>query len=189
MLYLYPSLLEKWEKEQYDEIKNFAKENSDGDPDVELSISHSELRRLDIADELPNLFYQACLIVAFSHFESTICKLANTHRKQNTQEQIQEICEKSEKTLSKEAKEAKEWIENEAKMVRNNLCHNNSGTAREAKLMKHIAMIEKGVIFEDGMISITTPDYTSKFLEKSKILLDELCNMTGHSVKNFGKQK
>ena len=74
----YPYLLKEWEDKQDKEYRKIAKESSDGDKEVELSIYFQMRNALDIDYDLCDIFYQSMLIMVVSYYESMITMLSKT---------------------------------------------------------------------------------------------------------------
>lgn len=185
MLGLFPELLDNWEKKQIERIDELAKSVAEGDEEIEVSIRQSESRKLDVKYEMENLFYQASFLVAYSALESSILALS---KELSVPFLVDAICKSKNHELSPEAKEANEFVFNEGRILRNNLCHNNSGTLNGRGLMEKLCREESaGICYDGQQISFVNSNYIDRFLNQAHVLLAELCGITGHKVKYCGK--
>ena len=116
----YPYLLKEWEDKQDKEYRKIAKESSDGDKEVELSIYSQMRNALDIDYDLCDIFYQSMLIMVVSYYESMITMLSKTIKAKDS---IRAICEKRSVVLSPTAEEYVNVLEKEVMVLRNNVCH------------------------------------------------------------------
>lgn len=185
---LYPQLFEDWKKEQITLFQQEAKNYAQGDKEVEMSIFSSLSASIDDTLDFSNLFYQALLLLSYAHYESTITALATELViKLPHKTLVNSICKFKNHTLSQKSKQALEFIENTLKPLRNNICHNNSGTLRNQDKIKGIASRTNSIslnnIFDKETISITSPELIEEALKHIHILLKELCDITGHRVK------
>ena len=188
MVDFYPNLLDNWEKEELNKIAKISQDVGGGDKEIESSVFRSESAKLDFKADMENLFYQACFIIAYAHFESTVNSL---YKKATVKEKIDLICKRNNKNLSSKAEKAKEWLTKEGSLVRNNLIHNNTGTIRNKEKIKDIVNSrngeETGMYFDGESIAFQSPEYINKLLKNSHIILEELCNMEGHTKKHLNK--
>lgn len=178
----YPSLLNNWERRQEQEFARIAKEDSDGDSEIEHSIYMSLLNAFDDDDARQDLFYQSLLIMCFSYYESCIALLS---KQANAKESIKAICNTKNIVLSEETKEAIEYIQGDINDLRNNICHNNFGTFRKVDTLKRIASENIGIDYTNDTISITKPTLIISALDKMHMVLHELCEKLGYKSKKI----
>lgn len=176
----YPYLLKEWEDKQDKEYRKIAKESSDGDKEVELSIYFQMRNALDIDYDLCDIFYQSMLIMVVSYYESMITMLSKTIKAEDS---IRAICEKRSVVLSPTAEEYVNVLEKEVMVLRNNVCHNNFGTHRNPEMLCSIAKNSDEIYFENGIISITGPTYVLNVLKMEHRILLELAAKLGYKNK------
>lgn len=175
----YPSIYNEWVAKQDKKFRNEAELCSDGDWEIEESIYKNLSEIFDKNSNCKELFYQSMFLIAFAYYDGVIEFFRKEVSRKNI---IDSICKKYNKNLSKEAKEALSFIEDEVKHIRHNICHNNMGTIRNEDKVKDLCKKYDGLQYENDIIAIETSDFIKLFLQKARILLTELCEITGHKV-------
>ncbi|MBO4614100.1 MAG: hypothetical protein J5709_03205 [Bacteroidales bacterium] len=178
----YPKLLEDWNKDLFAQLKNEAIQEACGDKEVEESIFSEKTKTLDDEEDLKNIFYQSMLLMVVAYYESVVTLFA---KHANSGEIIKAICSKKNIELSKESLDDVEYIDEEVNALRNNVCHNNSGTPRKTDVLQRISNNSKDIHFNGDMISITGPNYILSVLEKETKILLELADKLGYKNKLY----
>ena len=182
----YPKLLEEWEIEQENKFRNEAKEIAEGDNEIESSIYRQLISTFDDDEDLRDVFYQSMLLMSVSYYESMVNLLS---KEAKTKDLILAICAKRNITLSPEVLSDIEYIDDEVMALRNNICHNNSGTPRKTDLINRIANSSEEISFTNDVISITGPNYILDVLKKEVGILTEIAKKLGHKNKLYSNGK
>lgn len=168
----YPTLLKNWEERQEAEFARIAKEDSEGDREIECDIYNSLLRSLYNCDGKQEMFYQSVFLMCYSCYESCVSLLS---KGANPKESINAICKTKNITLSEEVLGSIDYLQSDMKVLRNNICHNNFGTFRNVDVLKKIAAENIGIEYSNDILSITNPQIIILLLDKMHIILHELC--------------
>ena len=176
----YPLLLKEWEKETEARLKKEAAEIAEGDSEVELSYYSQSLGVFDDDYQLKDIFYQSMLLITVSYYESVVTLLS---KRAGIKDLIMAICKKNKIELSAKTLDDIDFIERKVSVLRNNICHNNSGTLRKTDVLLEIANDSDEIIFQDDTISINGPCFILDALEKEKLILEELADKLGHKNK------
>lgn len=191
MLDRFPSLLEDWMQKQKEEVEELANAEANGDSEVYSSIRSSEISRIDPCYDEEQLFNQAMLIMAFSYYESFLCRLAKEcDLNVKTDARPSLIAKAHNKTIEGEYLKISTFLHETILPLRNELCHNNNGTlySREEDNERAIAELErKGYIFigNDG-ISIIDRSFIKKVLDGEYKLLLKLAEICGYKTTLYG---
>lgn len=175
----YPTLLKHWEEQQEAEFARIAKEDSEGDREIECDIYNSLLRSLDNFDDKKDMFYQSVFLMCYSCYESCVSLLS---KGANSKESICAICKTKNITLSEEALKSIDFLQGNMKVLRNNICHNNFGTFRKVDVLKKIAAENIGIDYSNDILSITDPQIIMLLLDKMHIVLHELCEKLSYTT-------
>lgn len=182
MIERFPALLEDWMAEQEQEVDTFAKEFSEGDPEIYRSTYLSQIQRIEPCYYEIELFNQSMLIMTYSYYESIIYRLAKETGSEN---RPSSIATKAGSTLDEESLKVSSYLFETIRPLRNELCHNNNGTlfveATENEI-SNIRELEKEKIISicDGKITIFDRDFISQTLEKEYKLLHNLADICGY---------
>lgn len=180
----YPYFLKSYQEKQSKNFAEIAKENAEGDEDIERDIYNSFKHVFDDDGDKTNLFYQSVFVMCFSYYESCIAYLS---KEANSKEHIKAICSSKNINLSKEVLTAIDDIQNEMNVLRNNICHNNMGTLRKKDILKKISEEYSGVFFDGDTIMMTDSKIIKDTLDKMHMVLHELCGKLGYKTKYIGK--
>lgn len=175
----YPSIYHEWAAKQDKEFRKEAELRSDGDWEIEESIYKNLSEIFDKNSNCKDLFYQSMFLMAFAYYDGVIEFFRKEVSRKNI---INSICKKYNMPLTKEAVESLNFIEYKAKHIRHNICHNNMGTTRNENKVKDICKKYNGLQYENDIIAFESSDFIKLFLQKVRILLTELCEITGHKV-------
>ena len=178
----YPKLLEELNKELFIQFKEEAIQNACDDKEIENSIFFEKMKAFDDDEDMKNIFYQSMLLMVYAYYESATNLLAKEAR---TKQIIKAICSSKNITLSKEAMNDIDFIDDEVNALRNNICHNNSGTPRKIDVLHRIAQKSNEIHFNEDVISITGPNYILNVLEKESKILLELADKLGYKNKLY----
>lgn len=180
----YPKFLNEWENNAEKEFAQIAKDNSDGDIEVESTIYSSLCSAFnDNADKM-NMFYQSVFLMCYSYYESCVAQLS---RNANAKESIFAICKSKSISLSDESLEAINYLQNDINDLRNNICHNNLGTFRKTDTLKRLSELNIGFEYNDHTLTFTDSKLIIDVLDKMHMVLHELCEKLGYKTKFIGK--
>lgn len=171
LLSLYPLIYKEWLEKEDKHLEKIAKDYADNDKEIEASTLSSLREQLYFTEETPDLYYQALLILSYSHFESSITALA---KKCSCQVSVDAICETTHHDLSSQSRKALDFIRNRIRTIRNNIVHNNFGTIRQEQEIIDITKDYQCLIFDGESITIVSPKIIEDTLQKLRILLREL---------------
>ena len=177
LLQEYPSLLDKWEKDAQKEMETYADECADGDEDIRLSVLSNYMNAFNENENRKDMFYQAMLVMAFSHYESAVALFS---RHSNPKESIRAICASKNITLSPETQSYVDYLQKDINDLRNNIAHNNFGTYRKIDTLNKLAEKWDGVHYSDDTITLTDSAIIEDALEKMHHVLSELCDKLGY---------
>lgn len=188
MLWRFPYLLEEWVKKQEEEVEQMAKSVAGGDYEVYTSVYSSEISRVDTCYYEEELFNQSMLIMVYSYYESSLLRLA---RENNiTTSRVSSIAKKFGIRLNEELLRIADFLYSTIRPLRNQLCHNNSGT-----LFERSDEIERGTIEElikkedisidDGRITFINKDFIKQILEDEYKLLIKLAEICGYKTELY----
>ena len=181
----YPKFLNEWENNAEKEFAQIAKDNSDGDIEVESTIYSSLCSAFnDNADKM-NMFYQSVFLMCYSYYESCVAQLS---RNANAKESIFAICKSKSISLSDESLEAINYLQNDINDLRNNICHNNFGTYRKIDSLKRLSELNVGFDFDGNTLFFTNPKLIIDALDKMHAVLNELCDKLGYKTVIVGKK-
>lgn len=173
----YPMLIERWHAEQDERFKAEAKEVADGDEDIEKTVLSQLETAFDDIEGKKDMFYQSMFLMAYSYYES-ILTVMNKDARPNNVESI--MCAPNGIVLSQESINNINYISNVISLIRNNVCHNNAGTTRNAKKVNGIIAKCSDVVFENDIITFTGDSFIRDVLEKEYSILTELANKMGY---------
>jgi hypothetical protein len=182
MIERFPSLLNDWMAEQEQEVGTFAKEFSEGDPEVYLSTYQSQIQRIDPCYYEIELFNQSMLIMTYSYYESTIYRFAKETESDNRPSCI---AEKEGSSLDEVSLKISSYLFDTIRPLRNELCHNNNGTlfieATESEKSNILELVRKGILsINDEKIIISDSSFILQTLEIEHKLLCNLADICGY---------
>ena len=197
----YRYYVEEWLNKTIKDIEAEANASSEGEEDKEIKASifssissqgvHCAYDKIDSEDEL---FYKAMLIMVYSYYEGILNKMAADAEVKVVRPSI--ICEKYGKVLSKENKENATFLYDIIRLLRNHLCHNDSGTKgrnyeKTAKALKYLSESrciemdyqtnsEGQIILEKCSIYWINEDFILDVLNIEHDILIELSEIAGY---------
>ncbi len=182
MLDRFPSLLNEWIKKQEEEVERLAREYAEGDYDVYRDTYNSEISRVDPCYDEELLFNQAMLIMVYSYYESTVVRLSKEAQVDSPRPSL--IANKFDATLDDDLIRISEFIFYKVEPLRDQLCHNNSGTLFEKNKEKAEACInfllqKKYISVDEGRITSINRDFIKKVLDGEHRLLLKLAEICG----------
>ncbi len=186
MLEEYPAFLNSWECQKKDEFAEIAKDNSEGERDIETTIYHSLSSVFDEDASKKNIFYQSVFIMCFSYYESCITLLS---KKVHAKGSVDSICKAKKIHLSEESSNASGYLKNYMRILRNNICHNNFGTYHNEDTLEEIAKQYSGFDFDSKTIYITDSYVVTDALNKMHHVLRELCEKLDYNTRFLTKSK
>lgn len=174
-----------------EEFAKIARANSEGDRDIESTIFSSLCSVFDDNADKKDLFYQSIFVMCYSYYESCVTLLGKNEntKETNTKKAIIDICESQKISLSEDALKAINYLQDNIRVLRNNICHNNFGTYRKSSVLVEITKRNTGfgydgktetLFFTDSKIIIDT-------LNKMHMVLHELCEKLGYKTQYAGK--
>ncbi len=168
----YPRFLNGWENSTEEEFAQIAKDNADGDKEIEHTI-YSSLCSVfnDNADRM-NMFYQSVFLMCYSYYESCVAQLSKNTK---TKESIQAICKSKNISLSEESINAIDYLQNDINDLRNNICYNNFGAYRKTNSLKRLSELNIGFNFDDNTLIFTDSKLIIDVLDKMHMVICELC--------------
>lgn len=186
MLDRFPCLLDEWVKKQEKEVDLLAKEYAEGYYEVYWDTYSSEISRVDSCYDEELLFNQAILIMVFSYYESTLLRLSKEIQVHPPRPSI--IANKFNATLDDELIRISEFIFNKVEPLRDQLCHNNSGTLFEKNKERAEASInyllqKKYISVDEGRITSINRDFIKKVLDDEHKLLIKLSEICGFKTR------
>lgn len=181
MLEHFPYLLDEWIHKQEEEVEQLAREFAEGDNEVYMGVFNSEISRVDSCYDEEQLFNQAMLIMVYSYYESSLLRL--TKEKGINPPRPSVIAEKMGTTLDKELVRISDFIFSKVEPLRDQLCHNNSGTLLEknkerAEVSINYLLQKKYISIDDGRIISIERNFIKKILDdehKLLLCLAEIC--------------
>ena len=180
----YPKFLNEWENNAEKEFAQIAKDNADGDKEIESTIYSSLCSAFnDNADKM-NMFYQSVFLMSYSYYESCVAQLSKNTK---TKEAIQAICKSKNISLSEGSLNAIDYLQNDINDLRNNICHNNFGTYRKTNSLKRLSELNIGFDYDDNTLIFTDSKLIIDVLDKMHMVLHELCEKLGYKTKFIGK--
>ena len=133
-----------------------------------------------------NLFYQSIFLMCYSYYESCVAQLS---KESNAKETIKAICCSKNISLSEESLKAIDFLQNDIRVLRNNICHNNFGTYRKTCALQRLSDQNIGFEYDDKALTLTFSDskFVMSLLDKIHMILSELCEKLGYKTKFIGK--
>lgn len=180
----YPKFLNEWGNKLEKEFEQIAKDNSDGDRDVESTIYSSLCSAFKDDEERMNMFYQSVFLMCYSYYESCVAQLSKSA---NVKETIHAICKSKRISLSEDALQAIDYLQNDMKDLRNNICHNNFGTYRKTNSLKRLSELNIGFYYDDNTFIFTDSKLIIETLDKMHTVLHELCEKLGYTTRFIGR--
>lgn len=189
MLDRFPSLLNEWIKKQEEEVEQLAREYAEGDYEVYRDTYNSEISRVDSCYDEELLFNQAMLIMVYSYYESTLLRLSKEVQVDSPRPSL--IANKFNATLDDELIRISEFVFNIVEPLRDQLCHNNSGTLFEKNKERAEASInfllqKKYISVYEGRITSINRDFIKKVLDGEHKLLLKLAEICGYKTILYG---
>lgn len=187
-----PYLLEDWIEKQEKEIQQFAESVAGDDKEVFSSVYLNEIGRLDHCYYEEELFNQAMIIMVYSFYESTLLRLAKENNVDTARPS--KIAEKFGVTLNDDLMKISDFLFKTISPLRNQLCHNNSGTlfAKSSVLEKLCIeeLVQKKVIsVDDGRITFIDREFIKQVLDDEYKLLLNLAEICGYKTTYIGTDK
>lgn len=191
MLDDYPRLLDEWITKQEKEVEDIAKSVAEGDDEVYYSVYSNEIQRIEHCSYEEELFNQAMLIMVYSYYESTLFRLAK--EKDVDSPRPSKIAEKIGANVDNELLQISNFLYNTVRPLRNELCHNNSGTLFEESSQEEQANIrnltQNNVISIDNeRITIIDRGFIKQTLDDEYKLLLKLADICGYKTSFIGKK-
>ncbi len=185
MLDDYPRLLDEWITKQEKEVEDIAKSVAEGDDEVYYSVYSNEIQRIE------HCSYEAMLIMVYSYYESTLFRLAK--EKDVDSPRPSKIAEKIGANVDNELLQISNFLYNTVRPLRNELCHNNSGTLFEESSQEEQANIrnltQNNVISIDNeRITIIDRGFIKQTLDDEYKLLLKLADICGYKTSFIGKK-
>lgn len=185
LLTAFLNFLAEWENKAEKEFSQIAKDNSDGDIEVESTIYSSLCSAFNDNADRMNMFYQSAFLMCYSYYESCVAQLSKNTK---TKEAIQAICKSKNISLSEESLNAIDYLQNDINDLRNNICHNNFGTYRKIDSLKRLSELNVGFDFDGNTLFFTNPKLIIDALDKMHAVLNELCDKLGYKTVIVGKK-
>ena len=185
LLTAFPNFLAEWENKAEKEFSQIAKDNSDGDIEVESTIYSSLCSAFNDNADRMNMFYQSAFLMCYSYYESCVAQLSKNTK---TKEAIQAICKSKNISLSEESLNAIDYLQNDINDLRNNICHNNFGTYRKIDSLKRLSELNVGFDYDGNTLFFTNPKLIIDALDKMHAVLNELCDKLGYKIVIVGKK-
>lgn len=185
LLTAFQKFLAEWENKAEKEFSQIAKDNSDGDIEVESTIYSSLCSAFNDNADRMNMFYQSAFLMCYSYYESCVAQLSKNTK---TKEAIQAICKSKNISLSEESLNAIDYLQNDINDLRNNICHNNFGTYRKIDSLKRLSELNVGFDFDGNTLFFTNPKLIIDALDKMHAVLNELCDKLGYKTVIVGKK-
>ena len=185
LLTAFPKFLAEWENKAEKEFLQIAKDNSDGDIEVESTIYSSLCSTFNDNADRMNMFYQSAFLMCYSYYESCVAQLSKNTK---TKEDIQAICKSKNISLSEESLNAIDYLQNDINDLRNNICHNNFGTYRKIDSLKRLSELNVGFYYDGNTLFFTNPKLIIDALDKMHAVLNELCDKLGYKTVIVGKK-
>ena len=185
LLTAFPFFLAEWENKAEKEFLQIAKDNSDGDIEVESTIYSSLCSTFNDNADRMNMFYQSAFLMCYSYYESCVAQLSKNTK---TKEAIQAICKSKNISLSEESLNAIDYLQNDINDLRNNICHNNFGTYRKIDSLKRLSELNVGFDYDGNTLFFTNPKLIIDALDKMHAVLNELCDKLGYKTVIVGKK-
>ncbi len=180
----YPKFLNEWEDSAEKEFAQIAKDNGDGDKEIESTIYTSLCSAFDDNADKMNMFYQSVFLMCYSYYESCVALLS---KKMNAKESIHAICKSKGISLSEKSLKAIDFLQNDIKDLRNNICHNNWGTYRKMDSLKRLSELNVGFDYNNSTLTFADSKLIIDVLDKMHMVLHELCEKLGYKTKFTGK--
>ena len=182
MLERFPYLMNEWIEKQKKEVEELAREYAEGDEEVYLDTYNSEISRIDSCYNEEQLFNQAMLIMVYSYYESSLLRLAKECKANLARPSI--IATKYGMTLDEDLQHISDFLFNIVEPLRNQLCHNNSGTLFEKNKEKaeasiHLLEQKKYISVDNGRIISVDRNFIRKILDGEHKLLLKLAEICG----------
>lgn len=177
LLTAFPKFLAEWENKAEKEFSQIAKDNSDGDKEIEHTIYSSLCSAFNDNAYRMNMFYQSVFLMCYSYYESCVAQLSKNTK---TKEAIQAICKSKNISLSEESLNAIDYLQNDINDLRNNICHNNFGTYRKTNSLKKLSELNIGFDYDDNTLIFTDSKLIIDALDKMHMVLHELCEKLGY---------
>lgn len=181
----YPKYLNEWEHSTEEEFAQIAKDNADGDKEIEHTIYSSLCSAFNDNAYRMNMFYQSVFLMCYSYYESCVAQLSKNTK---TKEAIQAICRSKNISLSEASLNAIDYLQNDINDLRNNICHNNFGTYRKTNSLKRLSELNIGFDYDDNTLIFTDSKLIIDALDKMHMVLHELCEKLGYKTKFIGKE-
>lgn len=187
----YKSYVDSWRDSALKEIRTKAKEFSEGDREIEADIYSQESRVIYEQTEFEELlFYKSMLIMVYSYYESIIHRMAIDVGVKEDRPSL--ICDKIGKALSSETKDKIDYIWNYVRLLRNHLCHNDSGTKdkdeectkKSLNWLCQNKYIEMGDNLGEYNVYYISKDFILDVLTKEHYVLLELSKIIGYKGYN-----
>lgn len=181
----YPHILKQWEKKVDCEFEKEAELCSDGDIEVRESMLLQLRRAFDDSEARKNIFYKAILLMVYSYYDGLVSHLT---KGTSSREKVKAFCRSKNIKLSDEAKMAIQSIDNETRVLRNQIAHNNVNKPKRIIDIMGICAKWNGLTYcedSDGFV-FTEPDFIIDSLRNELLVLRELCYRTGHRNRTIG---
>lgn len=194
MLKEYPHYIHKVQADQEALAWKMAKEEGEGDPEIEHSIYESFMAGYYEHDEVISYFYNAMALMIYSYYDRFVKKMATQSGIHDNNPGMREIKECLKITLSRRGQSISDDLYNEFRPLRNYIAHNNTAERgfdavpeSDKKHLMNLINREKDIHFGSGYISISGADYLSNILDKAHALLLEVAVYLGgySSVSRF----
>lgn len=182
MLERFPNLLDEWIEKQKKDVEELASEYAEGDAEVYRDTYNSEMKRIDPCYGEELLFNQAMLIMVYSYYEATLLRLSKESHVHSLRPII--IANKFNAFLDDELIRISDFIYNKVEPLRDQLCHNNSGTLFEKNKERAEACInylsqKKYISVDEGRITFIDRAFIKKVLDGEHRLLLYLAEICG----------
>lgn len=185
LLTAFPKFLAEWENKAEKEFSQIAKDNSDGDKEIEHTIYSSLCSAFNDNAYRMNMFYQSVFLMCYSYYESCVAQLSKNTK---TKEAIQAICKSKNISLSEESLNAIDYLQNDINDLRNNICHNNFGTYRKTNSLKKLSELNIGFDYDDNTLIFTDSKLIIDALDKMHMVLHELCEKLGYENITYSRK-
>lgn len=185
MIDTFPQLLNEWVETQRQEVDSLSKVCAQGDYDVYRTIYNSEISRIDNCVDEELLFNQAMLIMVYSFYESFLNRISKEINLDVSNAMPSKIACKNEVVLDDYYKDISSFLFHVIRPIRNQLCHNNSGTlfSREDKETDIVKIKDlhrhNHIQIEDGVIYIVDKSFIHDILDQEFKLLVKLSDICG----------
>ena len=119
-----------------------------------------------------NIFYLSVFLMCYSYYESCVTLLS---KNMNTKVTIKAICESKKISLSEDSLIAMDYLQNDMKNLRNNICHNYFGTYCKASVLKRLSEQNVDFDYDENILLFTDSKFILDALDRMHMVLSELC--------------